>query len=81
MSEARDSGQPQARGWLSRLVYFLSRRRFGRVLPAVALHGRCEGRLLGFSWMTLITGRYRHLPPQLGLLAQLRVASLIECDF
>jgi hypothetical protein len=83
MSEAtpREPGQLAPRGWISRLIYALTRRRFGHLIPSVALHGYSEGRLLGFCWMTVITGRFRQLDPAVGLLAQLRVAALIDCEY
>jgi len=73
--------QSKPANWLTRLIFFLTRRRFGTVIEPVKIHARSLSRLIGFSLMTALGARYRHISPRIALLAQLRVAVMVECDF
>lgn len=77
----RDTGEEIPQGLLARLIYALTRRRFGRVLRPVKLHGRSPDRLLGFALMTTIQTRSGALDQRLSLLGQARVAGLVGCPF
>lgn len=77
----RDQGQQQPKGILSRLIYWITQRRFGKVLLPVKIHGYSPSRLLGFSVMTTIHTKPRAVEPLLILLGQARVASLVGCPF
>ena len=77
----RENGNDAPRGLLSKLIYWVTRKRFGKVLLPVKIHGHSPGRLLGFSLMTTIDTRPKEVEPLLILLGQSRVASLVGCPF
>ena len=77
----REKGNDAPSSLLSRLIYWVTRRRFGKVLLPVKIHGHSPRRLLGFSLMTTIDTRPREVEPLLILLGQARVASLVGCPF
>ncbi|HIB68980.1 MAG TPA: hypothetical protein EYO33_28810 [Phycisphaerales bacterium] len=77
----RDHGQQTPKGLLSRLIYWVTQRRFGKVLLPVKIHGHSPSRLLGFSLMTAIHTKPKAVEPLLVLLGQARVASLVGCPF
>ena len=77
----REKGNDTPSNLFSRLIYWVTRKRFGKVLLPVKIHGHNPGRLLGFSLMTTIDTRHREVEPLLILLGQSRVASLVGCPF
>jgi hypothetical protein len=77
----REKGNDAPSNLISRLIYWVTRRRFGKVLLPVKIHSYSPGRLLGFSLMTTIDTRPREVEPLLILLGQARVASLVGCPF
>ena len=77
----RENGNQAPGNLISRFIYWVTRRRFGKVLLPVKIHGQSPGRLLGFSLMTTIDTKPRAVEPLLILLGQSRVASLVGCPF
>jgi hypothetical protein len=77
----RHQGVSRPRQWFTKLVFALSRRRFGRVLLPLRLHAHSLPRLAGMGVMMGAQKSYSQLSAQLSLLAQTRVAALVGCDF
>jgi hypothetical protein len=77
----RDNGRTEPRGILSKLIYRLTQRRFGKVLLPVRVHGHSPSRLFGFALMTAIQTKPKNVEPLLVLLGQARVASMVGCPF
>lgn len=77
----RDEGLEAPRNLLSKIIYFVTKKRFGKVLLPVKIHAYSPATLLGFGVMTHIHTRPAHLDPALSLLAQARVAALVGCPF
>jgi hypothetical protein len=79
MSE-RIAGAP-ARGLVRRLIYFLARRRVGRVPMPVQIHAHHGQLLIGMGSFEDALRRSRRVDGRLKALAQLRAASLVGCPF
>lgn len=77
----RNQGNQKPGNWLSKAIYSITRKRFGRVLAPVRIHGHSPSALLGFALMLSLQKRYKHIDPQLVLLAQVRVGGLVGCGF
>lgn len=77
----RDKGVESPTNIFSRLIYWITRKRFKKVLLPVKLHARSPGQLLGFGVMTHLQTRRGEVEPELSLLGQARVASLVGCPF
>jgi hypothetical protein len=77
----RDQGIDRPRDWVSRILFSLSRRRFGKVLLPFRLHAASPSRLLGLALMLASQKGFRHLDPRLAMLAHVRVATLVGCEF
>lgn len=69
-----------ARQWL-RLVYWLTRRRVGRVVMPVQILGHQPGLLTGYGMMEDVVERAHRVPPRIRSLAQVRAATRIGCPF
>ena len=78
---ARIPGVEGGGGPMARLIFFLVRRRLGRVprpLRIVALHPEL---LMGYGQMERAQERARRVPLPLKRLAQVRVAMRVGCPF
>ena len=64
-----------------RLVFWAVRRKVGRVIAPVRCYALSFWTLLGVSLLELCFERARRLSPELKKLAELRVASLVGCEF
>jgi len=76
----RMEGAP-ARGLFRRLVYWLTRRKVGRVAMPVQLHAHGGRLLLGYGVFEDSLSRARAADPRLKDVASMRVASLVGCPF
>jgi hypothetical protein len=77
----REHGNDNPDSLISKIIYWITRRRFGKVLLPVKIHGFSPRRLLGFGVMTTMDTKPRAAEPLLILLGQVRVASLVGCSF
>jgi len=57
------------------------RRKFGRDLDPVGVYGHAPGMLLGYSIYEQATARQHHVEERLKVLAVLKAAALIRCEF
>lgn len=72
---------PDRRSLLNRVVYWLTRRKKGRVVEPIRIHGLRGPLVLGFGLMELAQDRAGVLPVRIKKLAQLRAATRIGCPF
>ena len=77
----RENGNQRPRNWVTKAIYSVTRRWFGKVLLPVRIHGLSTRRLFGFGVMTLVDTKPRATEPLLILLGQARVASMVGCPF
>ena len=78
----RIAGLPAARaGWLARLSYWFSMRRFGRVAEPLAVSAHHGAILFGSGAYELALDRARLVDTRLKALASLKVAALVGCPF
>jgi hypothetical protein len=68
-------------GWLARLGYWFSMRRFGRVVEPLAVAAHHGGILFGYSAYELALDRAQLVDKRLKVLASLKVAALVGCPF
>jgi len=79
---SRIEGLPSQRaGILAKLLYYFSRRRFGRVPEPVRVMAHHATLLGGYAGFEVALERARRVPAKLKDLAELRVATLIGCPF
>jgi hypothetical protein len=76
----RMEGAPR-RGLFRRLVYWLTRRKLGRVAMPVQIHAHNGWLLLGYGLYEQSLAYARRVEPALKDLAQMRVAGLVGCPF
>ncbi len=74
--EMRDRGPSRAPTWLAKLLFWVTERRFGRVLEPLRIYSRSSGALTAMATATALQNKGRE-----SMLAQVRVAALVECDF
>ncbi len=68
-------------GLFLRIVYFLTRRKVGRVVMPVQVHGHHPGLLFGYGMMEQSLAGGRRLEGKLKSLATLRTSTRIGCPF
>ncbi len=78
---ARIDGVNKGGSVLTRIAFFFTRRKVGRVLKPVRVHA-LHGRLLyGYGQMELAQEKARTVPVAVKALAQVRVAMRVGCPF
>jgi alkylhydroperoxidase family enzyme len=78
----RIEGVPAGKaGWFARLVYWFSRKKFGKVPTAVEVYAHSTPVLLGAGMFEMAAGKWRAVEPRVRHLAELRVATLVGCPF
>jgi len=78
---ARIEGTDRGGSPLARLAFWVSRRRYGKVLGPLKLYARHSAVLYGTGQMDIALRRARRVPVNLRELAVLRVATRIGCPF
>jgi hypothetical protein len=78
--EDRIAGAP-ARGLLRRFIYFVTRRKLGRVPMPVKIHAHGGALLVGMGMHEVALARAHRVDARLKGVAQLRVGSLVGCPF
>ena len=68
-------------GLFARLVYFVARRKLGRVPQPLKVLVRNGALMTGVGAFETSLERSRHMPARLKDLASLRVALLVDCPF
>jgi hypothetical protein len=76
----RLEGAPK-RGLFRRIVYWMTRRRVGKVVTPVELAAHDGWILFGYGMFEYGLEKARRAPADLKALAQLRVAGLVGCPF
>jgi len=64
-----------------RLVYFMTKRRLGKVIAPIKIFAHHSRLLRGVVHMELAQAAAKTIDPQLKALAQIRVATLVGCPF
>ena len=77
---ARIDGAP-ARGLFVRLVYFMTRRKVGRVVTPIQVTAHHRTLLFGYGMMEQAQMSSRRVDAALKSLASIRVATLVGCPF
>jgi len=79
---SRIQGLPARKaGILGKLLYYFTRRRFGRVPEPVRVLAHHATLLRGYAGFELALDRSRRVPSKLKDLVELRAATLIGCPF
>ncbi|HVH70663.1 MAG TPA: hypothetical protein VNB49_06080 [Candidatus Dormibacteraeota bacterium] len=78
---AKPSKQGLFHGLLTRILYFMVKRRLGHVVMPVEVAAHHAKLLWGYAQMELALDRSRLVESALKNLAQLRVATLVGCPF
>lgn len=68
-------------GLYARLAYWVSRLTLGRVIEPLRIHAHSAPALWGMTQMQASQKAAKRLDPRLKLLAQVRVAQLVDCPF
>jgi AhpD family alkylhydroperoxidase len=68
-------------GPLTKLVYRLTRRQFGRMMDPVAVYAHVPGLLLGYGMFERATGRLHRVDERLKALAETKAAAVVSCEF
>ncbi len=79
---ARISGlEAHEAGWLTRLAYWFTKRKLGRVIMPVKIHAHHPGLLRGLARMEMAQEAAKTVDPALKTLLGVRVAMRIGCPF
>jgi len=68
-------------GLLVRIAYWLTRRRFGRVLDSVRVLAHNKHVLKGAAQLTLAIEKAKTLPSRLKHLVEIRAAQVVDCPY
>ncbi len=68
-------------GLFGRFAYRVSRRRFGKVAEPLAVTAHHPRLLLGYGLFELALGRSRLVPERLKWLGEMKVATIVGCEF
>ena len=77
----REPGVQSPKSIISKIIYWITRYRFKKVLLPVKIHALSPSRLFGFGLMTQLQTKPRFADPQLILLGQARVGAMVGCPF
>ncbi len=64
-----------------RFVYFMVRRKLGKVVTPVKVHARHDAAFGGYVRMEMAQDKFRRVAPAPKALASIRVATLVGCPF
>ncbi len=78
---ARLQGIQKAGSLLTRLVFFLVRRRLGRVPRPLRIHALAPRILTGYGQMEMAQEKARRVSAELKKLGQVRIAMRVGCPF
>ena len=78
---SRISGLDRGRSIFARLVFFISRRKLGRVIRPIRVHALHPRIFSGYGRMELAQQRANKVPAHIKSLAQIRVATRVGCPF
>ena len=78
---SRIEGLEKADSLFSRVVFFFTRRRLGKVIMPVRVQARHRKLFKGYVQMELAQQKARRVPIALKALADVRVATLVGCPF
>jgi AhpD family alkylhydroperoxidase len=68
-------------GPLVRVIYRLSRRKFGRALDPTGVYAYAPRLLIGYGMFEQATASEHHVDERLKVLAELKAAALVNCEF
>ncbi len=66
---------------LARLVYRISRRRYGRDMDPLAVYAHAPGLLIGYGMLEQATGKQHRVDERLKVLAETKAAAVVSCEF
>ncbi len=78
---ARLEGVTKGGSLLTRIAFFMTKRRLGRVVKPVRIYALHPRLLRGYAHMELAQEKARRVPATVKLLAQIRVATRVGCPF
>lgn len=78
---ARIGGVEKAKGLVARFVYFMSKRRLGRVITPLKITAQHPRLLRAYAHMELGQEAARTVPTPLKALVQIKIAMMIGCPF
>ena len=73
--------EPGEAGWTARLVYWLAKRKVGRVPEPVTIYAHHPNLLRGYGAFEMFLDRAKKVDARLKNLASLKVAALVGCPF
>jgi AhpD family alkylhydroperoxidase len=76
-----DAVSARRAGVFSKFAYRQTRRQFGRMVDPVAVYAHTPGLLFGYGLLEQATARQKLVPERLKVLAELKAAALVNCEF
>jgi hypothetical protein len=74
-------GQPRRRGLIARVIFFLTRRKIGKVPTPMQVMAHQPALLMGYARMELAQMKMTLVPGALKSLASIRVSTLLGCPY
>jgi hypothetical protein len=72
---------PRRRGLVARVIFFLTRRKVGKVPTPMQVMAHQPPLLMGYARMELAQMKLRRVPAPLKALASIRTSTLLGCPF
>jgi hypothetical protein len=72
---------PRRRGLITRIIFFLTRRRVGKVPTPMQVMAHQPALLMGYARMELAQAKLSRVPPALKSLASIRTSTLLGCPY
>jgi hypothetical protein len=73
--------RPRRLGLVTRIIFFLTRRRIGKVPTPMQVLAHQPALLMGYARMELAQEKAKKVPARLKSLAQIRTGTLVGCPF
>jgi len=74
-------GAPRRRGLVARIIFFLTRRKVGKVPTPMQVMAHQPPLLMGYARMELAQLKMTRVPASLKALASIRTSTLLGCPF
>jgi len=74
-------GPPSRRGLVTRIIFFLTRRKVGKVPTPMQVMAHQPALLMGYARMELAQMKMKRVPASLKSLASIRTSTLLGCPF
>jgi AhpD family alkylhydroperoxidase len=76
-----DGVKARKAGPLVKIAYVMTRRQFGRMMDPVAVYAHAPGLLVGYGRFERATSKQHRVEERLKMLAEAKVAALVNCEF